>query len=98
MRSYSLVLRHTTEEVLDACMEAIEPERAAITSDLRKKVMNDLMEGLKDHNWFTGFDIADDLPVKFSLRQWIKLAKEVQATVFIAGIGSKKCFLVIKIF
>ncbi|KAK7395025.1 hypothetical protein VNO78_15566 [Psophocarpus tetragonolobus] len=87
---YSLVLRHTTEEVLDACMEAIEPERAAITSDLRKKVMNDLMEGLKDHNWFTGFDIADDLPVKFSLTKWIKLAKEVQATVFIAvhgGIG-----------
>ncbi|KAL2330630.1 hypothetical protein Fmac_018211 [Flemingia macrophylla] len=87
---YSLVLRHTTEEVLDACMEAIEPERAAITSDLRKKVMNDLMEGLKDHNWFTGFDIADEVPVKFSLRQWIKLAKEVQATVFIAvhgGIG-----------
>lgn len=92
------MLRHTTEEVLDACMEAIEPEHAAITSELRKKVMNDLMEGLKDHNWFTGFDIADDLPVKFSLRQWIKLAKEVQATVFIAGIGSKKCFLVIKIF
>lgn len=87
---YSLVLRHTTEEVLDACMEAIEPERAAITSDLRKKVMNDLVEGLKDHNWFKGFDIADELPVKFSLRRWIKLAKEVQATVFIAvhgGIG-----------
>ncbi|CAJ1809605.1 unnamed protein product [Sphenostylis stenocarpa] len=81
---YSLVLRHTTEEVLDACMEAIEPERAAITSNLRKKVMNDLMQGLKDHNWFTGFDISDELPVKFSLRQWIKLANEVQATVFIA--------------
>ncbi|KAJ1387599.1 Pre-ATP-grasp domain superfamily [Sesbania bispinosa] len=87
---YSLVLRHTTEEVLAACIEAIEPDRAALTSDLRKKVMNDLMEGLKDHNWFTGFDIADESPMKFSLRQWIKLAKEVQATVFIAvhgGIG-----------
>lgn len=87
---YSLVLRHTTEEVLEACIEAIEPNRAALTSDLRKKVMNDLMEGLKDHNWFTGFDIADELPKKFSLRQWIKLAKEVNATVFIAvhgGIG-----------
>ncbi|XP_014497814.1 uncharacterized protein LOC106759248 isoform X1 [Vigna radiata var. radiata] len=87
---YSLVLRHTTEEVLDACMEAIEPERAAITSNLRKKVMDELMQGLKDHNWFTGFDISDELPVKFSLSKWIKLAKEVQATVFIAvhgGIG-----------
>lgn len=86
MYRYSLVLRHTTEEVLDACIEAIEPDRAALTSDLRKKVMNDLMEGLKNHNWFTGFNIADELPKKFSLRQWIKLAKEVQATVFIAGI------------
>ncbi|XP_045793953.1 uncharacterized protein LOC123888811 isoform X2 [Trifolium pratense] len=87
---YSLVLRHTTEEVLDACIEAIEPNRAALTSHLRNKVMNDLMEGLKDQNWFTGFDIADELPKKFSLRQWIKLAKEVKATVFIAvhgGIG-----------
>ncbi|XP_057435324.1 uncharacterized protein LOC130728018 isoform X2 [Lotus japonicus] len=87
---YSLVLRHTTEEVLAACKEAIEPDRAALTSNLRKKVVNELMEGLKDHNWFTGFDIADELPMKFSLRQWIKSAKEVQATVFIAvhgGIG-----------
>lgn len=83
---YSLVLRHTTEEVLEACIEAIEPNRAALTSDLRKKVLNDLMEGLKDHHWFTGFDIAEELPKKFSLNQWIKLAKEVKATVFIAGI------------
>ncbi|CAI8612891.1 unnamed protein product [Vicia faba] len=87
---YSLVLRHTTEEVLEACTEAIEPNRAALTSDLRKKVMNDLTEGLKDHNWFTGFDIADELPKKYSLRQWIKLVKESNGTVFIAvhgGIG-----------
>ncbi|CAL0328327.1 unnamed protein product [Lupinus luteus] len=87
---YSLVLRHTTEEVLDACIEAIEPDRAALTSDLRKKVMNDLMEGLKDHNWFKGFDVVDEVPMRFSLEQWIKLAKEVQATVFLAvhgGIG-----------
>jgi hypothetical protein len=54
--------------------------------------MNDLMEGLKDQNWFTGFDIADELPKKFSLRQWIKLAKEVKATVFIAGIKSTSVF------
>ncbi|KAF7825465.1 D-alanine--D-alanine ligase [Senna tora] len=87
---YSLVLRHTTEEVLDACIEANEPDRAALTSYLRQRVMNDLMEGLKDHSWFTGFDIADELPTRFSLGQWIKLAKEAQATVFIAvhgGIG-----------
>ncbi|XP_027176337.1 uncharacterized protein LOC113775590 [Coffea eugenioides] len=87
---YSLVLRHTTEEVLDACIEAIEPTQAALTSHLRKQVMDDLMEGLSKHNWFRGFDISDDLPKRLSLEQWIKLAKEIQATVFIAvhgGIG-----------
>ncbi|KAI4356102.1 hypothetical protein L6164_000148 [Bauhinia variegata] len=87
---YSLVLRHTTEEVLAACMEAIEPDRAALTSDLRNRVMNDLMDSLKDQSWFTGFDIADELPKRFLLGQWIKQAKELQATVFIAvhgGIG-----------
>ncbi|CAK9153749.1 unnamed protein product [Ilex paraguariensis] len=87
---YSLVLRHTTEEVFDACIEAIVPARAALTSQLRSIVMDDLMEGLKKHSWFAGFDISDDPPQRFSLEQWIKLAKEVQATVFIAvhgGIG-----------
>ncbi|KAB2035500.1 hypothetical protein ES319_D04G156500v1 [Gossypium barbadense] len=87
---YSLVLRHTTEEVLDACMEAIEPARAALTSHLRNQVMNELAEGLTKHGWFTGFDIADELPVRYSLKEWIKFAKEVEATVFIAvhgGIG-----------
>ncbi|KAL5742417.1 hypothetical protein ACOSP7_029149 [Xanthoceras sorbifolium] len=87
---YSLVLRHTTEEVLATCLEAIEPSRAAFTSHLRNQVMNDLMGGLKEHGWFTGFDIGDELPMRFSIEEWIKLAKEVQATVFIAvhgGIG-----------
>lgn len=79
------MLRHTTEEVLAACREAIEPARAALTSQLRKQVMGDLTEGLKKHSWFKGFDISDEPPMRFSLDQWIKLAKEVQATVFIAG-------------
>lgn len=87
---YSLVLRHTTEEVLDACIEAIEPVRAALTSRLRKQVMENLMEGLKKFSWFKGFDLSDELPKRFTLEQWIKLAKEIQASVFIAvhgGIG-----------
>ncbi|XP_059296464.1 uncharacterized protein LOC132049613 isoform X1 [Lycium ferocissimum] len=87
---YSLLLRHTTEEVLDACIEAIEPNRAALTSHLRNQVMDDLTRGLKKDSWFNGFDISDELPKKFSLDQWVKLAKESQATVFIAvhgGIG-----------
>lgn len=79
------MLRHTTEEVLDACIEATEPTRAALTSQLRNQVMDELMEGFKQHNWFTGFDLSDERPVKLTLKQWVKLAKEVQATVFIAG-------------
>lgn len=85
MNSYSLVLRHTTEEVLDACTEAIEPDRVALTSQLRNRVVQNLMEGLKKHSWFTGFDITDEPPLKLTVEQWIKLAKEAQATVFLAG-------------
>ncbi|KAJ4779729.1 D-alanine-D-alanine ligase [Rhynchospora pubera] len=87
---YSLVLRHTTEEVYAACIEAIEPDQAVKTSRLRDKVMGELRENLNRHNWFEGFDIVDELPAKYSLEQWVKLAKESKATVFNAvhgGIG-----------
>lgn len=85
MPSYSLVLRHTTEEVLDACLEAIEPGRAELTSRLRSQVMDEIMQGLEKHNFFRGFDISDGLPKRFSLDDWIKEAKDAGATVFIAG-------------
>lgn len=91
--SYSLVLRHTTEEVLDACIEAIEPTRAALTSQLRNQVMGDLVEGLKKQSWFTGFDIGDELPEKYSLKEWIALAQKVEATVFIAGSSFLFCYM-----
>ncbi|KAL4189833.1 hypothetical protein AMTRI_Chr08g209020 [Amborella trichopoda] len=87
---YSVVLRHTTEEVLAACMEAIEPVRAALTSKYRDEVMVELLEGLTKHKWFSGFDISDAPPKRYVLEEWIAQAKEVQATVFIAlhgGIG-----------
>lgn len=87
---YSLVLRHTTEEVIAACIEAIEPARAALTSQLRDCVMNELGEALNKHQWFSGFDIVDEPPLRLSLEQWIQQAKEAQAIVFIAvhgGIG-----------
>ncbi|KAH9615346.1 hypothetical protein KSS87_014327 [Heliosperma pusillum] len=87
---YSLVLRHTTEEIIAACAEAMEPERAALTSYLRKQVMNDLEESLRKQSCYTDFDVPDGLPVKYSLEDWIRLVKEAQATVFIAvhgGIG-----------
>ncbi|KAG6433724.1 hypothetical protein SASPL_105339 [Salvia splendens] len=77
--------RHTTEEVLDACIEAIEPVRAAMTSHLQSQVMDEIGEGLKKHTWFTGFDISDDMPKRLYLDQWIKQAKEEGAAVFIAG-------------
>lgn len=87
---YSVVLRHTTEEVLDACIEAIEPVRAALTSRLRSQVMDDIMEGLKKQEWFRGFDVSDELPKRYTLDQWVKEAKKIGAAVFIAvhgGIG-----------
>uniref|UniRef100_A0ACD5YZB4 Uncharacterized protein n=1 Tax=Avena sativa TaxID=4498 RepID=A0ACD5YZB4_AVESA len=87
---YSLVLRHTTEEVCAACFEAIEPERVEITSRLRGQVMKELEQGLRKKDWFAGFDIADEQPTKYSLEQWINHVKEAKAVVFIAvhgGIG-----------
>nr|CAB3455374.1 unnamed protein product [Digitaria exilis] len=87
---YSLVLRHTTEEVHAACVEAAEPERVEITSRLREQVMNELGPALNKHDWFSGFDISYEQPVKYSLEQWINHVKEAGAVVFIAvhgGIG-----------
>lgn len=87
---YSIVLRHTTEEVYDACMEAIEPSRAQETSRLQEAIMYELNEAFSKHSWFSGFDIFDGPPMNFSLEQWVKHAKEYQAIVFIAvhgGIG-----------
>ncbi|CAN6467171.1 unnamed protein product [Victoria cruziana] len=87
---YSLVLRHTTEEVIEACIEALEPVRVALTSQLRAKIITELEEGLGKHNWFNGFDISNDLPEQLTLEKWIQQAKELNATVFISvhgGIG-----------
>lgn len=87
---YSLVLRHTTEEVHAACLEATEPERVEITSRLRGQVMNELGPALSKHNWFAGFDIAYEQPIKYSLQQWINHVKEAEGVVFVAvhgGIG-----------
>lgn len=87
---YSLVLHHTTEEVFAACLEAIESNRAILTSQLCKHVMTELLEALSKHDWFTGFDIIEEPPLKRTLKQWIMHAKEAQAIVFIAvhgGIG-----------
>lgn len=47
--------------------------------------MSELSAALSKHYWFTGFDIAEDLPTNYTLYNWIKHAKEAQAIVFIAG-------------
>lgn len=57
----------------------------ALTTTLRNQVMNELLTAFQKHCWFMGFDIEDDLPLKFSLDEWIRQAKETDATVFIAG-------------
>lgn len=63
----------------------MEPSRAALTSHLRAHVMNDLTKGLEKQMWFSGFDIPDELPVKYSMEEWIAQAQDDKATVFIAG-------------
>ena len=83
------MLRHTTEEVHAACVEATEPERVKITKRLCDQVMNELGPALSKHDWFAGFDIAYEQPIKYSLQQWINHVKETEAVVFIAGIFQK---------
>lgn len=83
--SYSVVLRHTVEEVLAACMEAIDPDRARFTSLLQQQVKEEIMDALKNQSWFAGFDITDEVPMRFSLKDWVKLAKESEAIVFLSG-------------
>ncbi|KAL6896669.1 hypothetical protein ACP4OV_007241 [Aristida adscensionis] len=87
---YSLVLRHTTEEVHAACIEATEPERVAITSRFRDQAMSEIGGALSKHDWFAGFDIGDEQPIRYSLQNWINHVKEANGVVFIAvhgGIG-----------
>ncbi|WZY72644.1 hypothetical protein YC2023_004884 [Brassica napus] len=84
---YSVVLRHTVEEVLAACMEAIDPDRARFTSLLQQQVKEEIMDALKNQSWFAGFDITDEVPMRFSLKDWVKLAKESEAIVFLSAHG-----------
>ena len=74
--------------MFSACLEAIEPTRAAFGSKLCEQVMSDIEEGLKKHQWFSGFDIHDDVPSKVMLNEWIRHVKDADAAVFIAGYNS----------
>lgn len=44
-------------------------------------MLDEIENGLKKHNWFKGFDISDEQPMKFTLNKWIQLAKQVQAII-----------------
>jgi D-alanine-D-alanine ligase-like ATP-grasp enzyme len=84
--SYALVLRHTVEEVVGGCLQALQPTTAASTSKLRAEVVTELLQQNARER-----DYGDmQIPRKLLLQEWIMEAKQKNAVVFIAvhgGIG-----------
>jgi hypothetical protein len=80
---YALVLRHTVEEVVGGCLQALQPTTAASTSKLRAEVVTELLQqkvNAREH------DYGDmQMPRKLLLQEWIMEAKQKNAVVFIAG-------------
>ncbi|KAJ7516886.1 hypothetical protein O6H91_21G003100 [Diphasiastrum complanatum] len=70
---YALVLRHTVEEIVEGCLEALQPERSASTGMLRAQVASELKRSIRVEN-----------PKKMTVMEWIKEAKENKAVVYIA--------------
>lgn len=83
--SYSLVLRHTVEEVVEGCMELLEPNTAASGSILREQVQSELMEHSSALSTGEGINMEDEKPRELTLKEWIQEAKDNDAVVFIAG-------------
>ncbi|CAK9194407.1 unnamed protein product [Sphagnum jensenii] len=83
---YALVLRHTVEEVVGGCLQALQPTTAASTSKLRAEVVTELLQQNARER-----DYGDmQIPRKLLLQEWIMEAKQKNAVVFIAvhgGIG-----------
>ncbi|KAG6557536.1 hypothetical protein Mapa_000810 [Marchantia paleacea] len=87
---YSLVLRHTVEEVVEGCMEVLEPNTAAIGSILREQVQSELTEHSSAWSTGDGINLEDEKPRELTLKEWIQEAKDNDAVVFMAvhgGIG-----------
>ena len=64
---YSLVLRHTVEEVVEACTETSDVKGVELTSILRDRVILDLQTHISSNSWFSGCDISCDCPEKITL-------------------------------
>ncbi|KAL3684077.1 hypothetical protein R1sor_002099 [Riccia sorocarpa] len=87
---YSFVLRHTVEEVVEACTEAVEENATANSSILTEQVQSELREHSSVSSLGDGMMFKEDVPRELTLTEWIQEAKESQAVVFIAvhgGIG-----------
>ncbi len=81
--SYALVLRHTVEEVVGGCVQALQPTTAASTSKLRAEVVTELLQQKVNARERDYGDMQ--MPRKLLLQEWIMEAKEKNAVVFIAG-------------
>eukprot|EP00249_Psilotum_nudum_P012294 c23702_g1_i1 orf=265-3186(+) len=87
---YSLLLRHTVEEVVEACLEALEPSTSTLTSLIRDQAISQLNSHIGVDDWTRLFDVQLETPRQLTLAEWVKEAKEENAIVFNAvhgGIG-----------
>lgn len=73
------------EEVVQSCLEALEPEVVTATGQLRNVIVSELQEKLLPHTAFTGSIVNFEVPRKMTLLEWTKEAKEQGAIVVIAG-------------
>ncbi|CAM6120126.1 unnamed protein product [Calypogeia fissa] len=83
---YSLVLRHTVEEIVEGCEAALQPSTASTLSKLREQALAEL----KRSSLMSQVDLEAETPRQLTLEQWINEARECSAVVFIAvhgGIG-----------
>eukprot|EP00850_Spirogloea_muscicola_P020693 SM000223S07321 [mRNA] locus=s223:149769:156929:- [translate_table: standard] len=89
---YYSVLRHTVEEVVDACEMSTEPSTAAIMSQVREEVVRSLTEASQSS---TGAQqqlgtLEKQMPQRLQLANILELAKKNGAVIFLAvhgGIG-----------
>ncbi|XP_002983726.2 uncharacterized protein LOC9643966 [Selaginella moellendorffii] len=80
---YACVLRHTVEEVVDGCLEALDPRFSAVSGSLKAQVMSELSSsGSK-----VDYNVGSGVPTKLSMSEWIQHAKDDDAIVFIAVHG-----------
>jgi hypothetical protein len=82
--SYSLVLRHTVEEIVDGCVATLQPSTASALLQFREQVRAELNKS-GSSGLLSQVDLEVEKPMQLSLSSWIKEAKACGAVVFIAG-------------